>query len=138
MENLTLNTMTDYEGAFITSNPTKIGIILNKVLHNPNSALIIEPIMNEYWVFYYGGASFPIDEDEEINHFQNMSPNKENFEGPLDVTDKWFFDILKNDDPATFFFDAMDILNKIRNKNSIRVAVEQPEIKRKFYIYYKK
>lgn len=139
MENLTLNDMINYEGAFTTTNPTKIEIILNKILHNPNSALIVEPIINEYWVFYYGGATFPIDKDEEINHFQRDLLNKKNIEIDLDVVeDKWIFDIIKFDDPIQFFDDAMGVLNKIKNKSSIKVATEQPDVKRKLYINYKR
>jgi hypothetical protein len=137
MANPTLNNMINYEGAFTTTNPTKIEFILNKILHNPNSALIIEPVINEYWVFYYGGATIPADKDKEINHFQKVLQNKKNIEIDLDE-DKWVFVIIKFDDPIQFFDDAMGVLNKIKNKSSIKVAIEQPEVKRKLYINYKR
>jgi hypothetical protein len=32
----------------------------------------------------------------------------------------------------------MNILNTVKNKSSIKIAIEQPDKFRKFYIYYKK
>ncbi len=137
MENVITNKMTNYEGMFTTTDPTKIDLLLNKILHNPSSALIIEPILNEYWIFYYGGFTFPNEKDLEINHFPNTLSNKEDIETTQDAAGGWKFDIIKMDDPADFFNDTLAILNKIRNKNSIKIATEQPDAKRKFYVYYK-
>jgi hypothetical protein len=129
--------MTDYEGVLTTTNPTKIGVVLNTILHNPSSALIIEPMLNEYWIFYYGGASFPPILDKDISYFKKNDMLNERIVTLIPTKDNWIFEIVKFEDTIQFFNDIMNILNTVKNKSSIKIAIEQPDKFRKFYIYYK-
>lgn len=141
MGQITLNGQGEYGEALSTTDPLKIGFLLNKVIHNPDTAILVEPVKNEYWIFYTGGASFP-EQDSDLKHFkteqkQNKGPEVSN-DSVADV-DHWFSEIVKIEPGVFFFEDICNAINKIRNKNSIRIAVQQGEgVNRKLHFYYKK
>lgn len=38
------NLLNEYSSAIFTSDPIRIGYILNNVIHNPDSAILVEPV----------------------------------------------------------------------------------------------
>jgi hypothetical protein len=142
MGQIALNSLSEYSAALYTTDPLKIGFLLNQVIHNPDSAILVEPIKNEYWIFYTGSASFPEESHSDIKHFQIDDKQNENLEisdDSVSDSDRWFSEIVKIQQGEIFVADIFKAINSIRNKNSIRIAVEQGEgVNRKLHFYYKK
>ncbi|SCY78772.1 hypothetical protein [Flavobacterium anhuiense] len=141
MEKIASNSFAEYRSALFTSNPFKIGFLLNDVIHNPDSAILVEPVKNEYWIFYTGDASFPEEKHNDIKHFQAEKIQNEVLsinDNSVD-TGQWLSEMVKIE-PGEFFVPTIcAAINKIKNKNSIRIAIEQGEgFNRKLYFYYKK
>lgn len=141
MKQADLNLVAKYEAAIYTNDALKIEFILNKVIHNPDTAIIVEAGKNEYWVFYSGTASIP----EEVADFKNfkMENNEiKNIDLPDDSvsnSDRWASEVVNIQRGDFFFTDICNAINKIQNKNSIRIAVKQGEdVNRKLYFYYKR
>lgn len=138
MEQAALSITYSYEGVITTTDPLKIGLVLNKILHNPDKALLMEPNINEYWIFYAGGVTFPAG-DNDLKHFEINKEQNQNIEisdNTVSNADSWLSEIVKVDE--LFMFKISEVLYTIQNKKSIIVAVEQPDVKRKLHIYYKK
>lgn len=136
------NLLSEYRSALFTSNPLKIGFLLNEVIHNPDSAILVEPVKNEYWIFYTGDASFPEEKHNDIKHFQADKIQDGNLQTGNNLFSKggqWLSEIVKIE-PGEFFVPTIcAAINKIKNKGSIRIAVEQGEgFNRKLFFYYKK
>lgn len=136
-----LNLAAEYQTAIYTADPLKIAFILNKVIHNPDTSIIVETGKNEYWVFYTGNASlFP--EDASIKIFKTENKESKNIkvhDDSVSGPDRWASEIVKIQRGDFFFTDICNAINKIRNKNTIRIVVEQGEdVNRKLHFYYKK
>lgn len=134
------NLAAEYNAAIYTTDPFKIGFILNKVIHNPDTAIFVETGKNEYYIFYTGSASIP-EEISNVKNFQmqnNENKNRDTNDSVLG-SDRWTYEIVKIQRGNFFFTDLCNAINKIRNKSSIRIAVEQGEdVNRNLYFYYKK
>lgn len=97
MEQAALNITYSYEGAITTTDPVKIGLVLNTILHNPDTALLIEPNKNEYWIFYAGGVTFPTGESD-LKHFKIDKEINEDIEiedDSISGADRWCQKLLK-------------------------------------------
>jgi hypothetical protein len=142
MGQIALNTLSEYSAALYTTDPLKIGFLLNKVIHNPDTVILVEPIKNEYWLFYTGNISFPEQSHSNIKHFQIEYKQTENLqisEDSVSDSDRWFSEIVKIQRGELFVGDICEAINKIKYKNTIRIAVEQGEdVNRKLHFYYKK
>ncbi|WP_156062658.1 hypothetical protein [Flavobacterium chilense] len=140
MEQIGLNSKAEYQTAIYTTDPLKIGFILNKVIHNPETSILVETGKNEYWVFYTGNASLP-EKDTRIKNFKMQNKESKNIKLEDDSVlgpDRWVSEIVKIQRGDFFFVDICNAINKIRNKNTIRIVVEQgEEVNRKLYFYYK-
>jgi hypothetical protein len=134
------NLVAEYNAAIYTADPLKIGFILNKVIHNPDTAIFVETGKNEYYIFYTGSASIP-EEDSVVKNFQMQNNESKKIETNdlVSGSDRWTFEMVKIQRGEFFFTDLCNAINKIRNKSSIRIAVEQGEdVDRNLYFYYKK
>ncbi|MDP5199808.1 hypothetical protein [Flavobacterium sp. DG2-3] len=142
MGEITSNLLNDYTSALFTSNPYRIAFLLNEVIHNSDSAILVEPIKNEYWIFYTGSISFPEEKLNDIKHFQTEKTQSKNFtvgENLVSNAGKWLSEIVKIEPGEFFVASICAAINKIKNKSSIRIAVEQGEgVNRNLHIYYKK
>jgi hypothetical protein len=142
MKETASNLLSEYTSAIFTSDPVKVGFILNKVIHNPDSAILVEPVKNEYWIFYTGDASFPEEKHNDIKHF--LADKSQN--GDLSISNnlvsnggQWLSEMVKIVPGELFVPTICAAINKIKNKSSIRIAVEQGEgFNRKLFFYYKK
>ncbi|WP_369014678.1 hypothetical protein [Flavobacterium anhuiense] len=136
------NLLNEYSSAIFTSDPIRIGYILNNVIHNPDSAILVEPVKNEYWIFYTGDASFPEEKDNEIKHFLADKTQKVNLSISNNLVftrGQWLSEMVKIIPGELFVPTICAAINKIKNKGSIRIAVEQGEgFNRKLFFYYKK
>lgn len=140
MKHKNLNVAAQYEAAIYTTDVLKIEFILNEVIHNPDTAILVEPGKNEYYVFYTGTASIP----EESTHFKSFkmentqTKNMDLPEDSVSIRGRWISEIVNIQRGNLFFTDICNAINKIRNKNSITIVVEQGEdVNRKLYFYYK-
>ncbi|KAF2516681.1 hypothetical protein [Flavobacterium foetidum] len=141
MKQKDLNVTAKYEAAIYTSDVLKIEFILNKVIHDPDSVILVEPGKNEYYLFYTGTASIP-EESVDFKSFKAESSEVKKIDLPKESSttrDRWTSEVVTIQRGEFFFTDICNAINKIRNKNSIRIAVEQGEdVNRKLYFYYKR
>ncbi|MFB9079309.1 hypothetical protein ACFFLS_01665 [Flavobacterium procerum] len=141
MKQTDLNLAAKYEAAIYTTDPLKIEVILNKVIHNPDTVILVEPIKNEYWLFYTGTASFP-EPSADFKSFKVENSEIKNIhltDDSVSNRDRWTSEVVTIQPGEFFVIEICNAINKIRNKSSIRIAVEQGEgVNRKLYFYYKR
>lgn len=135
MENENSIIMDRYEGALFTNDPQKVVTILNSILKKPESALILEPDNVAYWIFYSGGINTP-DISLGIEHYisdERVKTADENVQFET-TNQEWIVQSILVTE--MFFFEVLEILNRIKRKRTIKVLKEVKGSSIVMHFYY--
>lgn len=125
-----------FEASYEVFDNASISKVLNELINEPDTALVVTVSANMYWIFFNGGFTKEVDNDGTINRLtrDGVPASSEAIHVEYEKGNNW--EVVKLETVSEVWFNLMVEFEKIKNLHTIR-AVTTSDYKY-IYLHYKK